>query len=226
MAIRSRSLMCARVLAAGWLILSTATLAMAQGGPVGHAPEPNPDSGAPDVLQGILSGIFFEGAFATNGLDSTDFHEIVLSGIVSLKDPGGFIDALHGGRKAISPSTSFMRTTQAAQAPASTSGLAVGVVGTASFGSDDFGNTWRASGGLQVTYLLNPKVAVYGRLSGGARHFTDETDLQIEPDFGIYVPVGKRLLVTGELGFPIIFFPGNAESGFQLGGGIAVPLGR
>jgi hypothetical protein len=218
--------MCTRLFAAAWLILSTATLAMAQGGPVGHAPEPNPDSGAPDVLHGIFSGIFFEAAFATNGLDSSDFHEIVLSGIVNLKDPGGFIDALPGRGKAASPSMSFMRTTQAASAPASASALAIGIVGTASFGSDDFGNTWRASGGLQVTYLLNPKVAVYGRLSGGARHFTDETDLQIEPDFGIYVPIGKRLLVTGELGFPIIFFPGNAESGLQLGGGIAVPLGH
>jgi hypothetical protein len=219
--------MCARVLATAGLILITATLALAQGGNVGHAPEPTPDTEAPDVLHGIFSGIFFEGAFATNGLDSSDFQEVVLSGIASLKDPRGFIDALKGGRKEISPSTSsFALTTQTGQGAGSASEIAIGVVGTASFGSDDFGKTWRASGGLQVAYLLNPKVALFGRLSGGVRHFTDETDLQIEPDFGVYVPVGRRLLVTGELGFPIIFFPGNAERGLQVAGGIAVPIGH
>jgi hypothetical protein len=107
------------------------------------------------------------------------------------------------------------------------SGLStISVVASFGLGKADFSHALEFLGGARYDRVLTPRVAFYAQVEAGITHFTGESDFTIIPGGGIeFLLSNKKYLLTAGIGIPIISFGGGGhENGFQIQGGLAIPI--
>lgn len=117
-----------------------------------------------------------------------------------------------------------IQQTSGGPAPTAAASLQYAVVGEASFTKADFSSAMVFAGGVRVGKPLQSGVDVFGQVMMGVTRFSGESDFTLKPEVGVVFPLkDKPFALTAVVGFPIIFFTGVHERGFEFGGGIVLP---
>jgi hypothetical protein len=100
------------------------------------------------------------------------------------------------------------------------------VVGEFDFGRADGSNALQFFGGVRFEDSDNEKMTFFGEVDGGETHFPGENDFTLKFGGGVLFPLqNKKMKVTVQFFIPLVFFSGGHETGFQVGGGITIPIG-
>jgi hypothetical protein len=100
------------------------------------------------------------------------------------------------------------------------------VVGEFDFGRADGLNALQIFGGVRLEDSDNEKMTFIIEVDGGETHSPGENDFTLKFGGGILFPLqDKKMKVIVQFSIPIIFFPGSHETGFQVSGGITLPIG-
>jgi hypothetical protein len=105
-------------------------------------------------------------------------------------------------------------------------GLDVSAVGEVSITKADFGSALIFAGGGRVGRRLESGLEPFGQVVLGVTRFSGGggSSFTLKPEGGVVIPTkGRPFDMTVSIGFPIIFFTGAHESGFQIAGGLVFP---
>jgi len=101
------------------------------------------------------------------------------------------------------------------------------IVGEFDFGRADGETGIQYYGGVRFQDFDNEKFTFFGEVDGGETHFTGENDFTLKFGGGVVFPMkDKKMKLTVQVFFPFIFFNGGHESGFQVGAGVSLPIGK
>jgi hypothetical protein len=101
------------------------------------------------------------------------------------------------------------------------------IVGEFDFGRGDGVNFLQFFGGVRFEDSDNEKMTFFAEVDGGETHATGENDFTLKFGGGVLFPLqNKKMKVIVQFFIPLIFFSGSGhETGFQIGGGITLPIG-
>ena len=101
------------------------------------------------------------------------------------------------------------------------------IVGEFDFGRADGETGIRYYGGVRFLDADNEKAHFFGEVDGGETHFSGENDFTLKFGGGVVLPMkDRKMKLTVQFFIPLVFFDGGHESGFQLGVGVSLPIGK
>jgi hypothetical protein len=124
------------------------------------------------------------------------------------------------------PVAADLRQGSAASKASMMDGLDISAVGEFSITKADFGSALIFGGGGRVGRRLESGLEPFGQVVLGVTRFSGGggSSFTLKPEGGVVIPTkGRPFDVTVSIGFPIIFFTGAHESGFQIAGGLVFP---
>lgn len=81
--------------------------------------------------------------------------------------------------------------------------------------------------GLRAQRPINPRVNVFGQFTAGVTRFPDGSAFTLKPSGGVLIPLTNQpFSIYGSVGVPFMHSFGSFERGFEISGGISMPVGK